>query len=110
MVDCATARACTVCASTNLRHTVITELAEMGGPARRERGLHLAIGCVTSPVCRLDGRMFRVPLGRLLVRVTHAAQHRFAQPPTNELHVSGRPSIERPHGTDRVGLPLKLNG
>ena len=26
----------------------------------------------------LDRRMFRVPLGRLLVRVTHAAQHRFA--------------------------------
>ena len=35
---------------------------------------------------RLDRRMFRVPLGRLLVRVTHAAQHRFAQPATNELH------------------------
>jgi hypothetical protein len=29
--------------------------------------------------------------------------------PTN-CTLSGRPPAEKPHGTDKVGLPLKLNG
>jgi hypothetical protein len=38
--------------------------------------------------------MFRTPLGRSLVRVTHAAQHRFAQPPFDVVS-SHRDAVER---------------
>ena len=72
----------------------------LASPSRSR--IPLEIWCVTSPECRLDGRMFRVPLGRLLVRVTDAAQHRFAQPATNELHAQ-RQAVRRETARHRQG-------
>lgn len=46
--------------------------------------------------------MLQVPRGGPLVRVTHPAQHRFAQPPTDELHAE-RQAIRREAAGHRQG-------
>jgi hypothetical protein len=46
-------------------------------------------------------------VGMKVDRLTHSAQHRFAQPPTDKLDAR-RQAIHREPAWDRVGLPLKL--
>src|ERR1700752_4150581 len=57
---------------------------------------------------RLDDRMFRVPLGRLLVRVTDAAYRRFAQPATHELHAQRQAARRKTAGHRQGGAAAEV--